>query len=150
MSDSISLVPSSIFNPQAPQAGAISHLFVVTLVVCAAIFAIVTGTIVYSLVKYRWREGEADPHQFAGHKTVEIIWTLIPLVIVIVLFAMTVRAMQISDPPPPKDPDLVVVGHQWWWEAQYPKSGVITANEIHIPVGKPMSVRLDATDVLHE
>lgn len=150
MSDSISSIPSSIFNPQAPHAQAISHLFVVTLFVCAAIFSIVTGAVIFSLIKFRWREGEAEPEQFAGNKTVEIIWSVIPLIIVIVLFALTVRAMQVSDPPAPKDPDLVVVGHQWWWEAQYPKSGVITANEIHIPVGHPMSVRLDATDVLHE
>jgi cytochrome c oxidase subunit 2 len=142
--------PSSIFDPQAPQAGAISHLFIVTLAICAVIFSLVTGLIVYSLVKFRWREGEADPHQTAGNKTVEIIWTVIPVVIVVLLFAMTVHAMQIADPPPPAHPDLIVVGHQWWWEAQYPKSGAIVANEIHIPVGIPMSVRLDSTDVLHE
>ncbi len=43
-----------------------------------------------------------------------------------------------------------MTGHQWWWEARYPKSGVVVANEIHIPVGKPLSVRLESTDVLHE
>lgn len=141
---------SSIFDPQAPHAQAISHLFIISLIVCAVIFACVTGGIIYSLVKFRWREGEADPQQIAGNKTVEIIWTAIPLVIVLVLFGMTVRAMQISDPPAPANPDLIVIGHQWWWEARYAKTGVIAANEIHIPVGKPFSIRLDSVDVLHE
>jgi cytochrome c oxidase subunit 2 len=70
--------------------------------------------------------------------------------IVIMLFAMTARTMSFSDPGPVPKPDLVVVGHQWWWEVKYPDSGVITANEIHIPVGKALSVELQSADVLHE
>ena len=101
-------------------------------------------------MRFRWREGEADPHQLAGNKTIEIIWTAIPCVIVVALFALTARTMSLSDPPPAPTPDLVVIGHQWWWEARYPKSGVVAANEIHIPVGKALSVRLDSADVLHE
>jgi cytochrome c oxidase subunit 2 len=71
-------------------------------------------------------------------------------VIVLALFTLTARTMNVSDPPPAPDPDLVVIGHQWWWEARYAKSGVVVANEIHIPAGKALSVRLDSTDVLHE
>jgi cytochrome c oxidase subunit 2 len=58
--------------------------------------------------------------------------------------------MNLADPPPPPSPDLVVTGHQFWWQANYSASGVVIANEIHIPVGKPLSVRLDSKDVLHE
>jgi len=58
--------------------------------------------------------------------------------------------MGISHPPPPPKPDIVVIGHQWWWEARYTNSGAVVANEIHIPVGKPVALRLDAVDVLHE
>jgi cytochrome c oxidase subunit 2 len=125
-------------------------LWVISLVVFVLIFAIVVSIIVYSLMRFRWREGEPDPNQIAGNKKVEIIWTVIPFLIVMVLFVLTVRTMGLSDPPPAAEPDLIVTGHQWWWEAQYPKSGVITANEIHIPVGKALSVRLDSADVLHE
>jgi cytochrome c oxidase subunit II len=143
--------PGSIFNPASPEAQAISHLFVITLWICAAIFAIVAGIVCYSLVKYRWREGDVEPAQVAGNKRVEIIWTVVPFLIVLLLFGLTLQAMAHSDPPEkPGDPDLVVVGHQWWWEIRSPKWGFTTANEIHIPVGQPISVRLDATDVLHE
>ena len=141
----------SIFNPVSPEAQAIAHLFVITLWICAGIFAIVAGVVGYSLVRYRWREGELDPVQIAGHKRIEIIWTVIPFVIVLLLFGLTVQAMQKADPAPPVgDPDLVIVGHQWWWEVRSPKLGYVAANEIHIPVGQPISVRLDSTDVLHE
>jgi cytochrome c oxidase subunit 2 len=101
-------------------------------------------------MKFRWREGAPDPHQLAGNTRLELIWTAIPCVIVIVLFVLTARTMTISDPPPAPEPDLVIIGHQWWWEARYPKSGVEAANEIHIPVGKPLSLKLDSADVLHE
>jgi cytochrome c oxidase subunit 2 len=142
-------IPST-FNPASPQAAGISHLFIVTLVVCAVIFAVVVGLISYGLMRFRGREGERDPEQVAGNRKVEITWTVIPFLIVVLLFVMTVRTMSFSDPSPPPKPDLIVVGHQWWWEIKYPESGVITANEIHIPVGKPISVELQAADVLHE
>jgi cytochrome c oxidase subunit 2 len=140
----------SIFSPESPNAEAITHLFIVTLWICAAIFAVVAGLVGYSLFKYRWHEGEPDPAQTAGNKTVEIVWTVIPFLIVLLLFGLTVHAMNRSDPPPTGEPDLVVVGHQWWWEVRDPKNGFVTANEIHIPVGRPISVQLDSTDVLHE
>ena len=139
-----------VFHPDSPQARAIFDLGIEASVVFAAIFAIVAGIIIYALMRFRWREGEPDPPQLAGNKTIEIIWTAIPCVIVVALFALTARTMNSSDPDPAPAPDLIVIGHQWWWEAHYPKSGVVVANEIHIPVGRALSVRLDSTDVLHE
>lgn len=140
----------TVLNPQAPGTQTVYNLGLITFVICAVIFAVVGGIIFYSVIRCRWREGDADPHQFSGNKTVELIWTTIPFIIVIVLFVLTVRTMNSADPDPPKDPDLVVTGHQWWWEVEYPKVGVITANEIHIPVGQSISVKLDSKDVLHE
>src|SRR5262249_51782239 len=66
------------------------------------------------------------------------------------LFTLTARTMSVSDPPAAPAPDLIVTGHQWWWEARYPKSGAVVANEIHIPVGHALSIQLDSSDVLHE
>lgn len=142
--------PGTIFDPASPQAGAVSHLFVFTLVVCGVIFAIVAGVIFYSIMRFRWREGDREPKQKAGNKRVELIWTVIPFFIVTVLFVLTMRTMSADDPAPAPTPDLIVVGHQWWWEVNYPRSGVITANEIHIPLGRPISVELRSADVLHE
>jgi cytochrome c oxidase subunit 2 len=147
------LPPSSVLrvlNPDSPQARSIFDLGFVAAIIFAVIFVIVAGIIVFALMRFRWREGEPDPHQLAGNRTIEIIWTAIPCVIVVALFVLTARAMNLADPPPPPDPDIVVTGHQWWWEGRYPKSGVVVANEFHIPVGKPMSLRLEAADVLHE
>src|SRR5438046_6573376 len=140
-----------VFNPQSPQARAISDLAVIVIVVMTVIFAIVVGIVMYALLRFpRWREGDRDPEQGRGNKTIEIVWTAIPFAIVAVLFVLAARTMGISDPPPPPKPDIVVIGHQWWWEARYTNSGIVVANEIHIPVGKPLALRLDAADVLPE
>ena len=141
---------SNALDPQSPQARAIYDLGIVSTLAFILIFVCVTGAIVYAIFRFRGREGEPDPDQFAGSESVEIIWTAIPFLIVVFLFVLTLRGMNRADPPPAPSPDLVVTGHQFWWEAQYPASGAITANEIHIPIGKPLSVRLDSKDVLHE
>jgi cytochrome c oxidase subunit II len=147
---STSASSGSIFSAASPEAGAIAHLFIISLVICAVIFAVVAGLAMYGLIKFRWREGSPDPKQIRGNQTVEIVWTVVPLGIVILLFVLSLRAMNVSDPPLKGKPDLVVIGHQWWWEVRYPKLGIVTANEIHIPVGVPISVKLDSADVLHE
>jgi cytochrome c oxidase subunit 2 len=141
---------SNALDPQSPQARAIYDLGIVSTIVFVLIFVAVTGAIAYAIFRFRGREGEADPKQYAGSEKVEVIWTVIPFLIVVFLFALTIRAMNRADPPPAPSPDLVVTGHQFWWQADYPASGVVTANEIHIPAGKPLSVRLDSKDVLHE
>jgi cytochrome c oxidase subunit II len=141
---------SNALDPQSPQARAIYDLGIVSTIVFVLIFVVVAGAITYAIFRFRGREGEPDPKQFAGSEKVEIIWTVIPFLIVVFLFVLTLRGMNRADPPPAPSPDLVVTGHQFWWEAQYPASGAVTANEIHIPIGKPLSVRLDSKDVLHE
>jgi cytochrome c oxidase subunit 2 len=139
-----------VFHPESPQARAIADLGIDAGLILAAIFAIVAGVVVYALMRFRWREGEPDPRQLAGNRTIEIVWTAIPCVIVAALFALTARTMGRADPPAAPQPDLVITGHQWWWEVVYPKSGAIAANEIHVPVGRALSIRLESADVLHE
>jgi len=141
---------SNALDPQSPFARAIYDLGIVSTIILGLIFVIVTGGIVYAILRFRARAGELDPKQIAGNKKVELIWTVIPFLIVLLLFVLTIQAMNRADPPPATSPDLVVTGHQFWWQADYPASGVTTANEIHIPAGKPLCVRLESKDVLHE
>jgi cytochrome c oxidase subunit II len=141
---------SNALDPQSPLARAIYDLGIVSTIIFALIFVVVTGAITFSIFRFRTRAGEPDPRQILGNRKVEIAWTIIPFLIVILLFVMTLGAMNRADPPPAPSPDLVITGHQFWWQVDYPGSGVITANEIHIPTGKPLSVRLESKDVLHE
>jgi cytochrome c oxidase subunit 2 len=139
--------PGTTLDPRSPQARAIADLFGDTMIVCAVIFALVTLLICVALLRFRDREGKT-PSDAEGDKRIEIAWTAVPLVILIVLFALTIRAMRLSDPPPDREPDLVVVGHQWWWEVKY-RSGAVTANEIHVPAGKALVLGIESADVIH-
>jgi cytochrome c oxidase subunit 2 len=141
---------SNALDPQSPLARAIYDLGIVSSIVFALIFVIVTGAITFSIFRFRSRAGEPDPGQIQGNRKVVIAWTIVPFLIVIFLFVITLSAMNRADPPPAPAPDLVITGHQFWWEVEYPGSKVITANEIHIPTGKRLSVRLESKDVLHE
>jgi cytochrome c oxidase subunit 2 len=140
---------ASPFDPHSPEALAISTLFGQTLVVCAVVGAVVAGLVATCVVRFRAGKRPSEPPQVHGNTSLEVTWTLIPLAIVVGLFVLTARAMAASDPPPDREPDIVVVGHQWWWEARY-ASGAITANEIHVPVGKDLLIRVESADVIHD
>jgi cytochrome c oxidase subunit 2 len=68
-----------------------------------------------------------------------LAWTVIPILIVVVLFLATARVLHaVQDAPqPPGAIEVTAIGHQYWWEFRYPKLGVVTANELHIPVSDP-------------
>jgi cytochrome c oxidase subunit 2 len=108
--------------------------------VTAAIFLVVGGLLVYVLLRYRHRADDADasqePPQIYGSNQIELSWTVIPILIVVMLFLATARIiLATQDAPKPADAlDVTVIGHQFWWEYRYPKLGIVTANELHIPV----------------
>jgi len=133
-----------------PQELKTSNLFIAVLIIAALIFALVCGVLLYSIIRFRARPGQEEPEQQFGVPRLEIAWTAIPIVLLLVVFGFTVRAMNLVEPLAANGPDdIVITGHQWWWEIYYPGSGVVTANEIHLPVGKKMLVRLESADVIH-
>ena len=137
--------------PASPQAAAISNLFVGTLIFLAAILALVTCLVIYAVIRYRDRPGAPEARQIFGSLRLEIIWTAVPILSLVVLTGFMMRTMTAGDPPSADaKPDLRIVAHQWWWEIIYLKSGVTTANEIHIPVGKQMLVDFRSADVVHD
>jgi cytochrome c oxidase subunit 2 len=137
--------------PASPQAAAISQLFVGTLIFLSAILALVTFLVIYAVIRYRDRPGAPEAQQNFGSNKLEILWTVVPILSLAVLTAFMFRTMLASDPPSgDAKPDLRIVAHQWWWEIEYLKFGVVTANEIHIPVGKQLLVDLSSADVIHD
>jgi cytochrome c oxidase subunit 2 len=144
---------STPFDPNSPLASSITTLLIVTLVIGSIVFLIVLGPTLYSYIRFRVRPGDdEEPYQNLGNTPMEITWTVTPAVLLAALFGLTLMTMHRSDPPIPENaqPDLIVTGHQWWWEVQYPDSGIVTANEIHIPTGKQLLVQVDSADVIHD
>ena len=111
------------------------------LAVTAVIFVVVGTLLVYAVVKFRAKASDAgrEPAQVYGSTQIELAWTVIPVLIVAVLFLATARVIHaIQDAPKPAAAlDVTVIGHQFWWEFRYPKLGIVTANELHIPVSDP-------------
>jgi cytochrome c oxidase subunit 2 len=137
--------------PASPQAAAISQLFVGTLIFLGAILTLVTFLVIYAVIRYRDRPGAPAAQQNFGWRRLEIIWTAVPILSLAVLSVFMVRTMAASDPPTADaKPDLRIVAHQWWWEIYYLKTGVVTANEIHIPIGKRLLVDFRSADVIHD
>ena len=84
---------SNALDPQSPLARAIYDLGIVSTVILGLIFVIVTGGIVYAILRFRARAGEPDPRQIPGNRKVEIAWTIIPFLIVVFLLVMTISAI---------------------------------------------------------
>jgi cytochrome c oxidase subunit 2 len=144
---------SSVFNPTSPQAQAIANLFILILVIGTVILLIVTVLVLYASLRYRWRKDDGgEPRQIFGIRNLEIGWTIAPALLLTVILGLTIYTMGRADPATPGNDvqaDLVIIAHQWWWEVDYPKSGVVTANEIHIPTGQKLLTRIESADVIH-
>jgi cytochrome c oxidase subunit 2 len=116
-------------------------LSIFVLMVTAAIFLVVFSLLAYAVVKFRKRKVSdgREPAQVYGSSQLELAWTVIPILIVVVLFLATARVIaSIQNAPRPSSAmEVTVIGHQFWWEYRYPSLKVVTANELHIPVSDP-------------
>jgi cytochrome c oxidase subunit 2 len=138
------------FDPVTRQGLAINGLFGLELVISGLLFVVVVTWMVLALVRFRHRPDDAtEPAQTHGNRTAELIWTITPALVLVGVFILVVQTMRTVDASPPDAQRLRVIGHQWWWEYEYPDHQVITANELHIPVGVPIQAELESVDVIH-
>ncbi len=144
--------PTNIFAPASTPARSIFDLSLFVLTVTAAIFLVVFSLLAYAVVKFRKRSSDdgREPAQVYGSTQLELAWTVIPILIVVVLFLATARVIAgIQNAPKPSNAiEVTVVGHQFWWEYRYPSLHVVTANELHIPLG-PTFLTLLSADTDH-
>ena len=148
----------SIFDPHSTPAHDIYHLSLFVLSICATIFLVVFSLIIYAAFKYRHRPSDDDcePPQIYGSNQVELAWTVIPILIVVVLFLASARVIHAVEDAqfPPDAIQVTATGHQFWWEFEYPKYGFVTANELHVPVSAngqslPIHIMLLSADTDH-
>jgi len=152
------LSPTSIFDPAATPAHSVFGLSMLVLSVTLAIFLLVAGLLLYVLIRFRHRstDSEREPAQIYGSNQIELSWTVIPILIVVMLFLTTTRVILETEaaPKPVAALDVTVIGHQFWWEYRYPKLGIVTANELHVPVSNPAKptptyLGMSSADVSH-
>ena len=149
--------PTSIFAPHSTPAGDVYGLSLFVLAITGGIFVVVSTLILYALIRFRARPTDtSEPPQVYGSIQIELSWTIIPILIIVMLFLTTARVLfSVQDAPKPADSlDVMVVGHQFWWEFRYPKYNVVTANELHVPISsksspRPTFMQLTSADVMH-
>jgi cytochrome c oxidase subunit II len=149
---------TNIFAPASTPADIIRHLSGFVLAITGIVFIVVFSLLVYSIVKFRGhvRDSGREPAQVYGSTQIELAWTIIPVLIVVVLYLATARVIHaIQDAPEPTTAvEVIAIGHQYWWEFRYPKLGIVTANELHIPVSdlqrpRPTFLTLLSADTDH-
>ena len=149
---------TNIFKPLSQPAQEIEEVSLLVIAICATIFLIVAGLLVYTIVRYRHRAGDeaSEPPQIYGSNQIELAWTVLPILIVFVLILVTSRTIaDIQNRKPAADAvHATVIGHQWWWEIRYPELGIVTANELHVPASsdsnrEPTFLKLESVDVAH-
>jgi cytochrome c oxidase subunit II len=149
--------PTTIFSPAATPARWVFDLSIMVYSITGVVFAVVFGLLAYSIVKFRGRAGDRrEPAQIYGSLQIELAWTIIPILIVLVLFLAAARVVADTqrDVRKPGSLEVDVIGHQFWWEYRYPGLDVVTANELHIPATdpknpKPVMIRLYSADTVH-
>ncbi|HXT16983.1 MAG TPA: cytochrome c oxidase subunit II [Gemmatimonadaceae bacterium] len=151
--------PDSIFHQRTDFNREVDFLFKLIIYIGTAVFIFVEGILILTLIKYRSRPGQAAPEHVHGNTTLEIAWTVIPLVILILIAIPTVKTIFKTEAKARDDAlQVEVIGHQWWWEFRYPQytvanngrtDTVVTANELYLPIGKTVNFTLKSRDVIH-
>lgn len=137
-------------DPHGKSARTVNNLFVPVAFVAVAIGALVLFGVVYGAIRYRARPGNENPRQVHGNTPLEIGWTIIPALILLVVAVPTVTTIfKLAKEPSGKPLRAVVTGKQWWWQVEYPHQKVVTANELHMIAGRPLRLELVSDNVIH-
>jgi cytochrome c oxidase subunit 2 len=142
--------PHSTLVARTDVAREILHVYGIIAWAAAGIAVAVVVTLVWALLRFRDRPGAPLPRQIRGHAMLEISWTVAPAVVLLIIAIPTVAVIfRTQAAPPPHALEVIVRGRQWWWEFHYPEYALTTANELHLPAGRPATLTLEGPDVIH-
>jgi cytochrome c oxidase subunit 2 len=171
--------PQSTFDAAGPVAKSQLDLFYIVFWAAVLVFIVVEGALLYAVVRYRRRQGQGIPAQTHGNTPLEIAWTIAPALILAAIAVPTIMTIFDNARIPDTEDTVYVsvTGHQWWFEFEYfekneldkeeadlkrvkvgslkpqdvyqPVPYLVTANELHVPVGRPVGVILRSDDVIH-
>ncbi|MEX2375915.1 MAG: cytochrome c oxidase subunit II [Dehalococcoidia bacterium] len=139
------------WEPASDNAQQIHDVYVFIFWLAGAVFVGVMFLVLLFSLMFKEQEG-VEAVQTHGNSRLEILWTFIPVIIVVAMAVPTFDAIVAYEGDPPADQDVlevIAVGHQWWFEFRYPELGITTATDMYVPVDRPVHVTLYANDVIH-
>jgi len=152
--------PNSVFTRFTEFNRDVDYLFSILIWLGTLVFVFVEAILLYTLVRFKRRRGAPDPKQVHGNTTLEILWTIIPAVVLVFIAVPTVRTIFRTQAKPREGAlEVLVIGHQWWWEFRYTNlvppdatgqvDTLVTANELYLPIGRTVNFTLRSPNVAH-
>jgi len=144
--------PQTWAEPRSDFARSIDGVWMLSVWLGLGVGVVTFAVLGYILFRFRYRPGQPEPEHVHGNTRLELAWTFVPALILAVLAVPTVQVIFETQAPPPEDALTVeVIGYQWWWEFRYPMGNdtVVTANEVHVPVGQTVELVMNSADVIH-
>ena len=126
----------------------VDHLLYFLLTVAVFFTLVIFGAIFYFAVRYRRRSDRELPHVIHGSTTLEIVWSVIPFGLTMVMFSWGANIFFQESRPPEDALQIYVVGKQWMWKLQH-LEGQREINELHIPLGRAVRLTMTSEDVIH-
>ncbi|HEX7938931.1 MAG TPA: cytochrome c oxidase subunit II, partial [Gemmatimonadaceae bacterium] len=143
--------PNSVFHHRTDFNRDVTSLFRLIIVMGTVVFIFTELLLITAIWKFRAKKGAPRPEQVHGNTKLELLWTVIPAIVLAVIAVPTVstifKTQSLGNNT--NAVEIQVIGHQWWWEFRYPQYGVTTANEVYMPQGKTISFALNTMDVIH-
>lgn len=143
--------PLNSLDPQGPIAERIDGLFWPVFWIAVGVFVLVQGALIVAIVVFRDRKNSdrPEPKQTHGNAVLEVVWTVIPTLILAGIAVPTVSTIFDLAECPSDAFNVEIVGHQWWFEYRYPDQNITTANVLVIPAGTEVCAQMTSDDVLH-
>lgn len=141
----------SSYLPAIAGATAEGHdqLFDFLLYLSTFFFVLVVGVMILFVVRYRRKSAGQRTSPLEGSQRLEIIWSVIPTILLVVIFVWGFKGWMDTNVPPADTIDIRVLGKKWSWEFDYPRDGITGSAELVVPVGKPVKLTMSSVDVLH-
>jgi cytochrome c oxidase subunit 2 len=139
-----------MLEPKGPGAARVEALWWPMLWIATGVFVVVCAMLVMAALRARKSDDELDRNEVKwGERFIIIAGVAIPALILTGVFLFTLKEMRnLARADDGAELEIEVIGRDWWWEVRYP-NGAVTANEIHIPVGEPVRLKLTSADVIH-
>jgi len=141
--------PQDTLEPKGPVARDIDNLIDPVFIVAGVVFVLVEGLVLLAMFKFRAKPDSPEPEQIHGNTRLEVGWTLAPALILLAVAVPTIATIFDLAKRPENPIRVTVTGHQFWWEYRYDDLGIVTANELRMPAGRPVELTLLSNDVIH-